>query len=148
MALKRIQRELQDLTKNPLPGIKVTPVDDDVFHWVGTIEGPEASPYKGGSFKLDVVFSADYPFKPPKIKFVTKVYHPNIDDEGAICIDLLKSDQWKPATKVGQVLQALAMLLEFPNPDDALVASIAEVYNTNRTKYSKTVKDYVQKYAK
>ncbi|KAI8066410.1 ubiquitin-conjugating enzyme/RWD-like protein [Gongronella butleri] len=148
MALKRIQRELQGMVKASPPGITAGPVDDDMFHWTGTIQGPENSPYKGGTFKIDVVFSADYPFKPPKVKFLTKVYHPNIDDDGAICIDLLKSDAWKPATKISQVLEALAMLLEVPNPDDALVSSIAEVYNTNRNKYNKTVKEYVQKYAK
>ncbi|KAI8084828.1 ubiquitin carrier protein, related [Halteromyces radiatus] len=148
MALKRIQRELNDLAKNPPPGITAGPVDEDMFHWKGSVAGPENTPYKGGTFYLDIVFSADYPFKPPKVKFITKIYHPNIDDDGSICVDLLKSDVWKPATKIHQVLDALAMLLEHPNPDDALVSSIAEAYNTNRAKYNKTAKDYVEKYAK
>ncbi|KAI9323610.1 ubiquitin-conjugating enzyme/RWD-like protein [Dichotomocladium elegans] len=105
------------------------------------------SPYKGGAFKMDISFSPDYPFKPPTMKFITKVYHPNIDDDGSICVDLLKADVWKPATRVAQVLQAIAILLENPNPDDALVGSIAEVYNTNRAKYNKTAKEYTKKYA-
>ncbi|CAG8554168.1 16099_t:CDS:2, partial [Racocetra fulgida] len=72
-------------------------------------------------------------------------YHPNIDDDGSICVNLLKTDVWKPATKISQVLKAIADLLENPNPDDALVASIAEVYNTNKQKFVKTAKDFVKK---
>lgn len=115
---------------------------------------------------MDIVFSADYPFKPPVVKFITKVYHPNIDDDGSICVSLLKNDVWKPATKLHQgkqvnlrqsvqpkrwliyvckVLGSIADLLENPNPEDALVASIGEVYTTNRTKFNKTAKDYVKK---
>ncbi|KAI7903568.1 ubiquitin-conjugating enzyme/RWD-like protein [Cokeromyces recurvatus] len=147
MALRRIQKELADLTKNPPNGVKATPIDEDLFHWQGELSGPKGTPYQGGRFKLDIVFSSDYPFKPPQIKFTTKIYHPNIDDDGSICIDLLKSDTWKPATKVVNVLQALVGLLETPNPDDALVGSIAETYNTNRTKFNKLAKEYVEKYA-
>ncbi|KAI8980281.1 putative ubiquitin-conjugating enzyme E2 [Pilobolus umbonatus] len=147
MALKRIQRELTEITKNPPPGVSASPMEDDMFHWQGVIRGPAGTPYQNGNFKLDIVFSSDYPFKPPKMKFTTKIYHPNIDDDGAICIDLLKPDIWKPATKLVNILQSLAQLLEHPNPDDALVGSIAEVYNTNRVKYNKIAREYVEKYA-
>ncbi|CAJ0891215.1 9206_t:CDS:2 [Entrophospora sp. SA101] len=75
------------------------------------------------------------------------IYHPNIDEDGSICVDLLKTDVWKPSTKITQVLKSIASLLEHPNPDDALVASIAEIYNTNKSKFDKTAKDFVKKYA-
>ncbi|KAI9484062.1 MAG: ubiquitin-conjugating enzyme E2 D4 [Benjaminiella poitrasii] len=147
MALRRIQRELLDLTKNPPNDVDAGPIDEDIFHWQGVLIGPTDTPYQGGHFKLDIIFSSDYPFKPPQMKFITKIYHPNIDDDGSICIDLIKPDIWKPATKLVHVLQALLDLLKTPNPDDALVASIAETYKTNRAKFNKLAKEYVDKYA-
>ncbi|KAK4048702.1 hypothetical protein OIO90_005695 [Microbotryomycetes sp. JL221] len=69
-------------------------------------------------------------------------------DDGAICIGLLKAEAWKPSTKIDQVLRALVQLLEEPNPDDALVASIAEVFTNDRAKFDQNAQDWVQKYAK
>ncbi|KAF9578220.1 hypothetical protein BGW38_006097 [Lunasporangiospora selenospora] len=105
------------------------------------------TPYKGGLFKIDVVFNTDYPFKPPKVKFLTKIYHPNIDEEGAICIALLKSDQWKPATRLNQVLRSLVTLLEAPNPEDPLMTDIAELYSSDLPRFLKTAKEHTRKFA-
>jgi ubiquitin-conjugating enzyme E2 D/E len=69
------------------------PVGDDMLNWQATIMGPSGSPYEGGTFHLTIKFPTDYPFKPPKVQFTTKVYHPNINASGSICLDILK-DQW------------------------------------------------------
>ncbi|KAK3836634.1 MAG: ubiquitin-conjugating enzyme/RWD-like protein [Linnemannia elongata] len=148
MALRRLQAELLDLNKNPIDNVSVGPIDEsNVLHWRGQIAGPANSPYKGGIFKLDIVFTTDYPFKPPKVKFLTKVYHPNIDEEGAICVALLKNDQWKPATRISQVLKSLVTLLEQPNPDDPLMTDIAEIYSTDQAKFQKNAKEHTKKHA-
>lgn len=93
MAAKRINRELQDLGRDPPSNCSAGPVGDDMFTWQATIMGPSDSPYQGGVFFLNIKFPVDYPFKPPRIQFQTKIYHPNINSNGGICLDILK-DQW------------------------------------------------------
>ena len=90
MALKRIQKELIDLGKEPPSNCSAGPQNDDNFHWQATIMGPDDSPFQGGVFFLNIHFPTDYPFKPPKFQFVTKIYHPNINSNGSICLDILK----------------------------------------------------------
>lgn len=76
---------------------------------------PGFSPYSGGVFFLNIHFPSDYPFKPPKVNFTTKIYHPNINSQGAICLDILK-DQWSPALTISKVLLSISSLLTDPNP--------------------------------
>ena len=91
MALKRIQKELIDLGKDPPTNCSAGPLDEkDQFSWQATIMGPDDSPYAGGVFFLNIKFPTDYPFKPPKCTFTTRIYHCNINSNGAICLDILK----------------------------------------------------------
>lgn len=146
MALKRINKELQDLGRDPPANCSAGPVGDDLFHWQATLMGPSDSPYQGGVFFLDIHFPADYPFKPPKIHFTTRIYHPNINSNGGICLDILK-DQWSPALTTSKVLLSICSLLTDPNPDDPLVLEIANVYKTNKEQFNKTAADWTHKYA-
>merc|ERR1712078_398781 len=91
MASKRITKELMDLQKDPPTSCSAGPAGDDLFHWQATIMGPQDSPYQGGVFFVLIPFPPDYPFKPPKVNFQTKVYHPNINSQGSICLDILKA---------------------------------------------------------
>lgn len=122
------------------------------------------SPYSGGVFFLAIHFPTDYPFKPPKVNFTTRIYHPNINSNGSICLDILR-DQWSPALTISKgdfipetplvngvlicqlVLLSICSMLTDPNPDDPLVPEIAHVYKTDRPKYEATAREWTRKYA-
>ncbi len=108
--------------------------------------GPGESPYQGGVFFLNIHFPTDYPFKPPKITFTTRIYHPNINSNGSICLDILK-DQWSPALTISKVLLSICSLLCDPNPDDPLVSEIAHLYKADKAKYEATAREWTRKYA-
>ena len=142
----RIQKELSLLMKDPPDNCSAGPVDDDIFHWEGTIMGPTETVYEGGIFNLDIHFPKNYPFKPPKVRFQTKIYHPNINSGGFICLDIFK-DNWSPALTISKVLLSICSLLTDPNPDDPLVVDIADEYVNEREKYNETAKTWTQIYA-
>jgi len=146
MASKRIQKELQDLQKDPPTSCSAGPAGEDLFHWQATIMGPQDSPYQGGVFFIAIHFPPDYPFKPPKVNFQTKVYHPNVNSQGSICLDILK-EQWSPALTISKVLLSICSLLTDPNPDDPLVPEIAHIYKTDRQRYEETAREWTRKYA-
>ena len=147
MALKRIQKELIDLGKDPPTNCSAGPTDEkDQFHWQATIMGPDDSPYAGGVFFLNIAFPTDYPFKPPKVTFTTRIYHCNINSNGSICLDILK-DQWSPALTISKVLLSISSMLVDANPDDPLVPEIAHLYKTNRVQHDKNAKEWTTKYA-
>jgi len=146
MSLKRINKELVDLGKDPPANCSAGPVGDDMFHWQATIMGPDDSPYSGGVFFLDIHFPADYPFKPPKVHFTTRIYHCNINSNGGICLDILK-DQWSPALTISKVLLSICSLLTDPNPDDPLVPDIAQLLKNDRQRHDHTAREWTSKYA-
>lgn len=146
MALRRINKELNDLRKEPPSNISAGPVGDDLFNWTATISGPEDTPYHGGVFFLSIRFPQDYPFKPPKINFTTKLFHPNVNLNGSICLDILK-DQWSPALTISRVLLSISSLLSDANPDDPLWPEAADLYKNNREKFNATVREWVIRYA-
>ena len=147
MAQKRLAKELLDLKKDCPEQISAGPVDDNnMFHWQAMIMGPGDSPYQGGVFFLDLQFPPDYPFKPPKCTFKTKVYHPNINSNGGICLDILKN-QWSPALTTSKVLLSISSLLSDPNPDDPLVGEIAALYKQNKAQFEANAREWTKKYA-
>ncbi|KAJ0493642.1 putative ubiquitin-conjugating enzyme E2, ubiquitin-conjugating enzyme/RWD [Helianthus annuus] len=133
MASKRILKELKDLQKDPPTSCSAGPAAEGMFHWQATIMGPPDSPYTGGLFLVTIHFPPDYPFKPPKVAFRTKVFHPNINSNGSICLDILK-EQWSPALTISKVLLSNCSLLIDPNPDDPLVPEIAHMYKVEQVR--------------
>lgn len=150
MQRQRISRELSKMTNNPPSGICVSS-EDKLNIIEAKITGPPDTPYAEGLFCLEVLIPEKYPFTPPCIKFITKVYHPNIDENGRICLDLLKmppSGNWKPTIGLEGLLIAIRSLLESPNPDDPLMGDIAEEYKNYKDIFTKKAKQYTQDYAK
>lgn len=143
---KRIAKELEEFKQDPPANCSAGPSSDDIYNWDATLMGPAGSVYEGGVFQLSIIFPNNYPFKAPKIKFVTRIYHPNINSAGGICLDVLK-DQWSPALTISKILLSICSLLDDPNPDDPLVPDIAEQYTNNRVAYDITARDYTAKYA-
>lgn len=146
MALKRIIKEIQDLNEDPPANCSAGPVGDDLFKWKATIIGPDDSPYTGGIYFLNINFPSDYPFKPPKVNFTTRIYHCNINFNGGICLDILK-DQWSPALTVSKLLLSICSLLTDPNPDDPLVPEISNLLRTNKERHDTLARECTQKYA-
>ena len=146
MALKRLQRELIEIQKDTPVNCSAGPCNNDLLNWEATIIGPTETPYEGGIFKLKILFPADYPFKPPKITFETRIYHPNINGTGGICLDILK-DQWSPALNITKVLLSICSLLDEPNPDDPLMPEIAQLLKSNKAEFTRIAREHTLKYA-
>ena len=147
MSARRIEAELKEIIKDPPASCSAGPIDkEDIYKWEATIMGPDGTPYRGGVFKLSIDFPTNYPFKPPKIRFLTRIYHPNINSSGGICLDILK-DNWSPALTVSKVLLSITSLLSDPNPDDPLVPEIAKIYKNNKAKHDENARNATIKYA-
>ncbi|KAI0762226.1 ubiquitin-conjugating enzyme/RWD-like protein [Fomes fomentarius] len=145
--LKRIHREIADLKKEDLGPIKLSPSDDDLFHWNATIPGPEGSVYEGGVYNVEIVLAHDYPFSAPRVTFRTRIYHMNINERGSICIDILKHN-WSPALSLFKVILSLSSLLTDPNPKDPLVPQIATEYVRNRVQHDREARRWTELYAR
>lgn len=146
MTSRRIQRELQDLIKDAPENCSAGPRGDNIYIWDALIIGPADSPFAGGMFKLEINFPVNYPFTPPKLVFLSKIYHPNISPSGSICLDILK-DKWSPALTIAKVLLSVSSLLTDPNPNDPLVPSVANEYMNDRETYNKTAREWTLNYA-
>jgi ubiquitin-conjugating enzyme E2 D len=109
---------------------------EDPFKWYAIITGPEDSPFEGGTFKLIIQFPEEYPYKPPKVEFATKIYHPNISGNGEICLDILKYEElWSPILTIQKLVMSIISLLTDPNPEDPLCPDIAKEYLRDKKKY-------------
>jgi len=146
MTTKRLQRELVSIKMNPPGNCSAGIKDADIYVWEATIMGPHDTPYFGGIFTLSISIPTDYPFKPPKVQFVTKIYHPNISYNGAICLDILK-DRWSPALNISNVLLSICSLLDDPNPDDPLEPEIANLFKCDKETYKQNAIMYTRRYA-
>ncbi|XP_077213093.1 ubiquitin-conjugating enzyme family protein [Tasmannia lanceolata] len=147
---KRIQKEMLEFNSDPPADCSAGPKGDNLYQWVSTILGPPGSPYEGGVFFLDITFPSDYPFKPPKVVFKTRIYHCNVDSAGNVSLDILK-DNWSPASTISKVLLAIRSIFTNPNPDPnnpLVVSSIAHLYLSNRVKHDEVAAEWTMRFAR
>ncbi|KAK9767806.1 ubiquitin-conjugating enzyme E2 N [Basidiobolus ranarum] len=144
---KRITKEIERLMLEPAPGISAIPHEDNLRYFDVVVEGPPQSPYEDGAFQLELFLPEDYPLSPPKVRFLTKIYHPNIDKLGRICLDILK-DKWSPALQIRTLLLSIQALLSAPNPDDPLANDVAQSWKDNEKLAITTAQEWTKQYAK
>lgn len=147
MAAKRIAKELADFDSKSPEGWSVKLVDGNSFHWRAKVIGPPGSPYEAGQFWLDVFLPSDYPFNPPMIRFLTKIYHCNVNDEGQPSHDIWTTD-WSPAQTVLTCLRKIVEFMVKPNPDDPMDPSLALRYRHERVSYDETAREWTRLHAK
>ncbi|GAV08802.1 hypothetical protein RvY_18443-2 [Ramazzottius varieornatus] len=146
-ATRRLTKELADIQSASSKTFREIKADEsNILQWQGLLV-PEAAPYNKGAFRIEINFPAEYPFKPPKINFRTKIYHPNIDEKGQVCLPIIQADNWKPATKTEQVVQSLLDLISEPEPEHPLRADLAEEFTKDRKKFMKNAEDFTKKYS-
>ena len=143
---KRIQKEIVDFNKDPPVNCSIEPDNNNLLFCQATILGPSDTPYEGGVFFLSIRYPLDYPFEPPICTFTTRIYHPNIDHCGNISLDILRNN-WSPSLNIGKILLSISSLLTDPNPEFFLNFEVARVYNTDRSKFEATAREWTKKYA-
>eukprot|EP00916_Digyalum_oweni_P014118 GHVL01023149.1.p1 GENE.GHVL01023149.1~~GHVL01023149.1.p1 ORF type:complete len:150 (+),score=23.92 GHVL01023149.1:58-507(+) len=146
MIPKRIEKETLKLQQEPPPNISAVPYPDNYRHFNVDVLGPQGTPYEDGHYKLELFLPEGYPMEPPKARFLTKIYHPNIDKLGRICLDVLK-DKWSPALQIRTVLLSIQALLSAPEPDDPLDTTVAERFKTDRKGAENEARNWNKRYA-
>ena len=142
-AQKRLMRDFKKITADAPAGISAAPIDMNIMKWQAVIFGPEETPWSGGTFKLLIDFSEEYPNKPPNVQFETKMFHPNVYVDGRICIDILKS-QWSPIFDIGHILISIQSLLSDPNPDSPANPEASKLFQEDRREYNRRVRACVE----
>ena len=137
-ARRRLMRDFKSLQQDPPAGVSAAPTENNIMIWNAVIFGPPDTPFEDGRFKLTLEFTEEYPMKPPTVKFVSEMFHPNVYANGGICLDILQN-QWSPSYDVAAILTSIQSLLDQPNPNSPANYLAAQLYRENRREYEKLV---------
>jgi ubiquitin-conjugating enzyme E2 D/E len=148
MALKYVTRCLLRMQKSPPSFYTFAPIEDgNLCELLGSFLGPIESPYENGIFHVRMQLSNNFPMEPPQCWFITKVYHPNIDEKGAICLDILTANIWSPALSLEPLLVSICSLLDSPDTNDPLMPDIVRQLIADRAAFEYTAREWTTKYA-
>uniref|UniRef100_A0AAQ4QNZ2 UBC core domain-containing protein n=1 Tax=Gasterosteus aculeatus aculeatus TaxID=481459 RepID=A0AAQ4QNZ2_GASAC len=170
-ARRRLMRDFKRLQEDPPAGVSGAPSENNIMAWNAVIFGPEGTPFEDGTFKLIVEFTEEYPNKPPTVRFVSKMFHPNgrfillscgslhccyfcvvfdcvvffptVYADGSICLDILQN-RWSPTYDVSSILTSIQSLLDEPNPNSPANSQAAQLYQENKREYEKRVSAIVE----
>lgn len=140
-AKRRLMKDLTVLSSTT-EKIYAKPLDEDLFTWAGIIVGPEETIFEGGLFTLVLLFDESYPLNPPSVKFVSRMFHPNIYKNGDLCLDILKS-KWSPTYDVLAVLLSVQSLLNDPNVNSPANLEAADMFTIDLKEYVRLNKECV-----
>ncbi|XP_038047885.1 ubiquitin-conjugating enzyme E2 G2-like [Patiria miniata] len=157
-ALKRLMTEYKQLTLNPPEGIVAGPLNEDnFFEWEATISGPEGTCFEGGVFEAQILFPPDYPLNPPKMKFKSEMFHPNIYADGRVCISILhapgddpmgyesSAERWSPVQSVEKILLSVVSMLAEPNDESGANVDASKMWRDEREKFNQIAEGIVRK---
>lgn len=136
-------RDFKRIQEDAPEGIAGAPLPDNIMSWHAVIFGPPETPFEDGIFKLTMVFDESYPTKPPTVRFLTKIFHPNVYADGALCLDILQN-RWSPTYDVAAILTSVQSLLNDPNPNSPANAQAAQMYTQDRKEYERRVRETVE----
>jgi ubiquitin-conjugating enzyme E2 A len=142
-ARRRLIRDFRRIQNDPPDGVTATPMEDDIMKWQALIFGPDNTPWEGGTFRLEMTFTEEYPIKAPIVKFSTKIFHPNVYANGAICLDILQHN-WSPIYDPSGILTSIQSLLTDPNPNSPANVEAAKLYQEDMREYDRRVQACVE----
>ncbi|KAJ3124834.1 Ubiquitin-conjugating enzyme E2 G2 [Physocladia obscura] len=156
-AIKRLMTEYRELTVNAPEGITAGPIrEDNVFEWEALISGPADTPYEDGVFVASLRFPNDYPLSPPQMQFVPPLFHPNVYDDGRVCISILHapgddplgyelaSERWSPVQSVEKILLSVVSMLAEPNPDSGANIDACKLWRDDRDAFNARVRQHIE----
>lgn len=136
----RLMQDLRGIQDEAPAGISAAPLsEDNMFVWNASIIGPDESPWEGGIYALRLTFPPEYPDKPPAVRFMSEMWHPNVYSDGSLCLDIIQ-DSWSPIYTVSTILSSIQSLLTDPNPASPANPEAAKMYNTDLKSYKRRVR--------
>lgn len=144
-AMLRLMSDLRAIKQEPPEGCSASPAsDDNLFVWNATVFGPDDTPWEGGIYSLRITFSERYPEKPPRIRFTSEMFHPNVYNDGSICLDIIQ-DQWSPCHNICTILTSIQSLLTDPNCQSPANPEASQMYINDRQSYNRKIRKIAQR---